>query len=804
MLTNYMRILLRSLLKSKFFSTLNILGLAIGMTGFLLIFKYVTFELSYDDFHENKNSIYRLQRDVYRNDNIIASYAQTSLSVGSALKAEFPEIKEVARCRNFSANTVTFETQVYTNEKIYITEPSFFKVFSFRMIQGDPEASLGQPNKILLSQSIAKKYFSTGDPMGKILKITNRGSNYTCQVSGIFEDPPENSLLKFDMLISFGTAYPANANNWVFSMFHTYLQLSPDADGKDLESKLGPFIKKYIVSKVPLASHWKFLLQPLKEIYLYSDITYDTANGNGTIVYFLLIIAFLILVISWINYVNLSTAGAMERAREVGIRKVLGGYRVQLIKQFLTESLFMNLIPIIISLVMVILLLPYLRELTGKTISTNLLADSGFWVTVVLLYIIGSLSSGLYPAFVLSSFKPVTMLKRSKFSHTSAGNILRKLLVGFQFAASVILIILTFTVYQQLSFMRSKELGIDVSRMLTVQLPTTPLNKDYVSNSTAFKTELEKYSAIEGITGSSTVPGSDPSLRRLVWDQRNDSKTGKIQSIIFTDEDFAPTYKLEFLKGRNFSKEFGTDRMAVLINEASAQLLGFKTPDEAVDKIISIFSMPGKFKVIGVLKNYHHQSLKKVHDPLIFRLLPAFKSYYSLKLSPSAQDTRSVISTVQSKWETIFPGYPFRYFFLDDHLDQQYRQERQFGKVLGIFVLLALLITCMGLLSLSYFSTVQRTKEIGVRKSFGAGVNDILMLFTKDIVKLVVISIAVAWPVAYLLIDRWLNDYANRIPMPFLLFFGAGVLVVLITLATTAYHTVTAAVSNPVNALRNE
>lgn len=803
MLSNYFKILIRSLWKKKLFSILIMIGLAAGMTCYLVIFQYVTFELSYDDFHENKSDIYRLQRDVYENNVLKSSLAKTSFNIGPAMKEEFPDIKEVVRCVKYPDNTVMYNEQKYKNENIYVAEPSLFKIFSFRLLKGDPETALKDPNKILVSESLARKYFGNENPVGKMIRITSKSTDYSCMVTGVFKDVPENSHIKFDMLVSLSTIWKSAFSDWIYSTFHTYMLLIPDGDAKALEAKFPTFIDKYILKHVPRAANWKLLLQPMKEIYLYSDLTYDTDNGSGKIVYFLLIIALLILVISWINYINLSTARAMERAREVGIRKLLGSHRKQLVKQFLVESLLANIIPILISVILTILFMPYLRELTGKNIPLYLSQDYRFWLHLFGLYIIASMLAGLYPAFVLSSFKPLTVLNRSKFSQTTGGTLLRKSLVVFQFTAAAILIIFTISVYKQIEYMRNRDLGIAIDNTLGIKLPSTPVNAEYLKNVSAVKTELLRYPQVKRISGSSTVPGSDLPLQRLTWKKNTDFKLGKIQSLVFVDYDFLPTYQLDLLAGRNFSEDFGTDKTAVIINEVSLNFLGFPDAKSAINQEISIWGMQNQdWKVIGVIKNYHQQSLKKSHEPIVFILNPVFKNFYSLKLAGA--NTAETLSTIKQTWGKIFPGYPLDYFFLDDHFNFQYKADLHFGKVLGIFVILTIIITCLGLLSLSYFSTLQRTREIGIRKSFGASVGDILLLQIKEIVKLVVIATAAAWPIAYFITNNWLKNYAYRIPVPLLFFVVSGLLLILISILTTGYHSLAAALVNPVESLREE
>jgi len=802
MFNTYLKLMFRNMWKNKFFTVLNITGLAIGMTCYLLIFKYAAFELSYDGFHENVDNIYRIQRNVYENNELKSSNARTSFNIGPAFRDEYPGIVESVRITDFPSNTVTYGEQSFRDEKIFLTEPSVFKVFSFKLLKGDPETSLAGPNSILLSESTAGKYFGTEDPMGKTIRVSNKGREFSCMVNGIFADVPENSHLQFDCLMSLSTAWGGSFSDWIYSTFYSYLLLNPDTVPKELEAQFPAYVKKHILPHVPRAANWEILLQPLKDIYLYSDITYDTKNGDGKTVYFLLVIALLILVISWINYVNLSTARAMERAREVGMRKVMGGSRPQLIRQFLAESLLVNILPLLIALILFYLFIPYLRDLTGKTIPLPG-GEPWFWLNLLGLYIAGSLLSGLYPAFVLSSFKPVTVLKRSKLSQTTGGALLRKILVTFQFAASVIIIIVTFTVYRQIEYMRSGDLGIDIDRVVAVRLPSTPMSKEYIEKVDAFSTELRKYPAVRNIAGSTAIPGSAPEFTRLCWKENTDFKDGKILPIIAVDYDYIPTYRLEILKGRNFSKEFGTDSFqSVLINEAAARQLGLGDNKEAIKKRIFIWQMGNGYNVVGIVKNYHHQSLKKAYDPIVFLLLPNMRNYYSIKIAP--EDVGGTIAAVREKWGEVFPGFSFDYFFLDDHFDRQYQADRQFGKVLGIFVLLTVIITCLGLLGLSYFTTYQRTKEIGIRKTFGASVQEILVLLTKGTLKLITVSAVIAWPAAYLIVDGWLKNYAARIGVPWVFFILSGLLVALVALLTLAYHTFMAARANPVDSLREE
>jgi putative ABC transport system permease protein len=803
MLKNHVKVLGRTLWNNRFSTFLNMVGLAIGMACYLLLFQYINFQLSYDDFHENKNDIYRLQRNVHEDNGRVNRWAVTTYNAGPTMKLEFPEIKEASRSFFSVNNLVKYEDRIFKENRILITEPSFFKIFSFPFQQGDPASGLDGPNKIMLSETTARKFFGDKNPVGQSLKISSRRSEFSAMVTGIFKDVPANSHIKFDMVLSLRTAFPESHSDWIASGMYTHFLLNPGADFKALEAKLPEFIKKYILPTIPRSANWVYHLQPLGDIYLYSNLTYDTDNGNGKTVYFLLIIALLILVISWINYVNLSTAHTMERAREVGMRKVLGSTRWQLIRQFLNESLLANIIPTVIAIILSVIFLPYLKKLTGQDIPIYL---NNFWylLHLVLLYAAGSLLSGLYPALVLSSFPPAMVLTRSKFNQTTGGSILKKVLVTFQFSAAAVLVILTLAVFKQIRYMTQKDLGINTDDMVALTLPDIPLNQDNIRTMDTFKIELLRYPGIKNVSGSLVIPGAISPFQLLAWKENTEFKDGKILPIILVDHEFLSTYQVRFLSGRNFSREHATDTQAVILNEAAVAALGYESPEGAMNQKILLWNVKGTFEIIGIIKNYHQQSLKENFDPLLFRLYPAYKNFYSIKLNPDKTKINETITLIKQKWEDIFPGHAFDYFFLDDYFNRQYKADYQFGNVLGLFVVLAVIITCLGLLGLSYFSSYQRRKEIAIRKSIGASIGDILVFLVQDIVKLVITAVIIAWPIAYLIIDHWLKNYAYRIDVPYLFFILSGLLLVIITLVTIAYHTFTAARANPVDALKEE
>jgi putative ABC transport system permease protein len=523
------------------------------------------------------------------------------------------------------------------------------------------------------------------------------------------------------------------------------------------------------------------------------------ANGDGNAVYLLLGIAFFIVVIAWVNYVNLATARAINRAKEVGIRKVVGSNREQLVKQFLFESALLNAMAVGLALVLVLVALPFFNRLSGQQMGFSLLGSAAFWGSLAALYVVGTLLSGLYPAFVLSSFMPVTVLK-GKLSTSRRGVTLRKGLVVFQFAASLFLLVGTFTVFRQIQYMRSQNLGIQIDQTLVVN-SLIVRDSTFLTQLDAFKDEMRRIPGVRKITVSTSIPGEAAGWNaggiRL---KGTDEAQGKQYRVIGMDYDYLDAYGLKLLAGRKFSKVYGTDPQSVIFNKMAVQQLGFDKPEEAIGKEIEFWGK--QYTIIGVADNYHQQSLREAYEPLIFRLIPDASNYFSVKVETG--QLPATIAGLQKGWNTFFPGNPFEYFFLDDHFDAQYQADRRFGQVFGLFTGLAILVACLGLFGLASFTTVQRTKEIGVRKVLGASVRQILQLLYKDFALLVVLAFVFAVPVSWYATHRWLQTYAFRIEPEWWLYALPFGLVLLVALLTVSYQTLKAALANPVSSLRSE
>ncbi len=804
MLQNYLTSVWRYINRNKAFTFINLLGLVIGITAFMLIVQFVLHELNYDTMWANSDRVYRINLDRYDKGELSTRWASGCAGIGPDVKANFPEVE--AYVRMASSNALLSHGDVFFKEEnVYYTSQDFFKVFGIHLSSGEDSTALKGLNKIVLSKSMAKKYFGDTDAIGKAMRNNGRVEYI---VTGVFEDLLENSHMKVDAMLSFATYAKlvgkpdeASLNEWQWDGFLTYILLRENSSAQALESKLPDFAQKQAGEDFKrYNSGMTFHLMPIRDIHLDSNFIGEfKANGNRETVYFLLIVAVLILAIAWINYVNLSTAKSIERAREVGVRKVMGGFRLQLIQQFLVEYAVLNAIAVVVAIAAVVALTHWFNEITGREMGYMLFKMKKFWVWSFILIAGGALVSGLYPAFVLSSFKPVEVLK-GRFKNSGNGVLFRKSMVVMQFIASVTLIVGTFVVYRQISFMRSQSLGININQTVVLRSPNIT-DSTYQNKFEVFKNRLNEYSEVNGVAASSSIPGASPEwnaggIRRL--SQREDEQ--KQYRVIMMDHDFIPIYGLELAAGRKFSGDIANENSTVMLNEAGARHMGFVNPMDAIDVQINFWG--DTFRIAGVVKNFRQESLKKDFEPLIFRYDKAPGGFYSIKFN--AANVKESLGKFEDVWKEFFPGNPFDYFFLDDHYNKQYKADQQFGQVFGIFSGLAIFIACLGLFGLSSLTAIQRTKEIGVRKVLGASVSSILTLVSKDYLILMGTSIVFATPLTWWIMNNWLQDFSNRISLDWWIFAVPSLLVVFIALSTVSIHTLKAARTNPVKSLRYE
>lgn len=801
MVKNYLLIALRNLRKRKGYAFINIFGLAVGIAASLLILQYVTHELSYDTFHEDADQIYRVRYDFFRGGERVFKSATAFPKVGPAMKADFPEVEEYARLYlRYGGAVIRHEDLSFKEDNLFQADPTFLTMFDYPLVQGDRTTALLEPNTAVVEVETARKYFGDDDPMGKRIRL---GNNEEYTITGIIESP-ENSHLKFTFLMSYSTLVQQWGDGfetaWGWYDFYTYLRLAPGTDIEAFEAKFPDFVVRHSGNEES-RERTIFELQALTDIHLYSDLIQEArVNGDGNAVYFLLIIAFFILLIAWVNYVNLSTARAVERAQEIGVRKVMGAEKGQLIRQFILESAWLNVIAAGMAIGLLYLSMPLFNQLSGEALTLDLLSDVRFWLALIGLFCVGAFLSGLYPAFVLSAYQPVVVLK-GKFAQAKQGLVLRKALVIGQFVASVGLIAGTIIVYQQLSFMRGQDLGIDIEQTVVVEGPGVIASDSLYSNQFgSFKQEVLQHASVHNVAASTEIPGN------LIYWTRSANKIGADRESRITmyqvgiDYDFLDGFGHEMLAGRGYAREFSADNGSVVLNERALEVLDLGDPNDALGERIRIGG--DTLAVIGVVENFHQEGLQKAYDQIAFVLRPNARSYYSIKVN--TENVSEALAHINEQYAVFFPENPFNFYFMDAFFDRQYRNEQQFGQVFGFFAILAILVACLGLFGLSSFTAAQRTKEIGIRKVLGSTVPNILLLLSRDYLKLVVIASAIAIPIVWWLIEQWLAGFAFRIgitPLPFLI---AAVLTLLIALVTVSYQTIKAALANPVDALRYE
>jgi len=803
MFKNYLKIAFRNLQKTKMFSLINICGLAIGMAAFLLILHYVHFEKSYDKFHESSERIYRLRYERTDSKGDAVRFASCCPPAAARIRGKYPEVEKIGRMLHYSA-IVSFDNIKFREERMYFAEPEVFEVLKFKFSQGDPLTGLKEPYKTFMSHATAQKYFGDLNPIGKTISVDKK-NDY--QVVGIFEDIPQNSHLKFDILLPwknlesiFGPEY---YEEWGHTGSYTYLLAKPGTDPQAFEKELQPLIK----SECPWLKDYNMtidlILQPITDIHLTSHFMQEyEANGDRDSVNFLFIVAIFIILMAWINYVNLSTARSLDRAKEVGLRKVVGASRFQLVVQFFLETMAINLISILIAMGLVKISLPLFSQISGVPYEYGIWTQSWFWFAITIMFLAGVFLSGLYPVAAMSSFKPVTVL-RGKLGKSAKGINLRKSLVVSQFAVAIILLTATLTVFQQISFMRNQDLGFNMEQILVIRAPRVRDNA-YPSKFDSFKETLLQRADVAKICHVTEVPG-----RQIYWDNGGimkageDINQGKNYQIVGIDYDFAELFDLKFVAGRNFSREFPADKDALIFNETAVQWMGFENAASAVGHQVDYWQKI--YTIVGVLKDYHQQSLKKAFEPHIYRFLPYGRDVRGMiAIKMNIKNVKETVAAVKQNYDKFFPGNPVDYFFLDDYYNQQYQSDQQFGRIFSLFSILAIIITVLGILGLSSFSATQRTKEIGIRKVLGASVSKILLLLSRDFLILIGVAFAISLLPTILGINKWLESFANRMSLSGWLFVAPLAVVFMITLLTISSHAIKAALANPVESLRYE
>lgn len=804
MFKNYFVVAIRNIIKGNGLSLINIIGLAIGIAACLLILHYVNFEKSYDRFYEDTDRIYRLRYERYDEKGNGARFASCCPPAADRIRDNFPEVEKIGRIFRYRA-TVSHQNKKFYEERIYFAESDFLAVLPFHFIEGDPLTGIQDINTAFISQSTARKYFGDENPIGETFSIDKK-TEY--KVTGIFADMPENSHLKCDFLLSYENVIalygPERQNAWGHTGYFTYLRMRPDVNIAEFQEKLaaivdeefGEVLRAYnLTCQLPL--------QPLTDIHLTSHFMQEyEPNGNLESVNFLLIIAIFIIIIAWVNFINLTTARSLDRAKEVGLRKVVGARRQQLVAQFFLEILLTNIAALIFAFFIILISIPYFSDLTGMSTTNSIWSQDWLLPSLAVIFFAGILFSGFYPVIVLSSFHPAVALKgKSNFSGKGIG--LRKALIIFQFIIALLLIGGTLTVHQQLNFMRHQDPGFQMDQIMVLKVPRVR-DEQYQANSKGFKEALLRQSGIENLCQVSETPG-----RQILWDAGgifrvgDDPGNAHNYQIVGVDYDFTSVFDLQFVAGRNFSQDHPSDTEGLLLNETALDWMGFPDAESAIGEQVDYWG--NIYTILGVLKDYHQQSLKEDFEPHLYRLIPygnGIRGNFAVKISSS--DIAAKVKLIEATYEKFFPGNPTEYYFLDEYYNQQYQSDQQFGEVFGLFAGLAIFITAMGLLGLSAFNAIQRTKEIGIRKVLGASATQLLVLLTKDFFHLLLLAFLIALPLLYWGLHLWLNEFAYAMALNSGLFLLPLIIVSLTTLAAVSYQTIKSATGNPIEALRSE
>lgn len=810
MFRHYLKIALRNLSRNKVFSIINILGLAVGMGVCLLIYQYIHFELSYDDFHKGAQNTFRLVSTAYQNEEQIGKGAESPYMLGVKGKEEIPDIRDAIRVHPQYGGAVV--TNPETNDRfielemLYVDE-SFLEVFDFQLISGQPNTVLTGTSNLVITEEMANKYFDSKDPIGQILRISGEWAEQSYTVTGVLKSPPVNSHFKFDFLIPIKSLLENDqykkSDGWSWHNFVTYIQVEGISNIPEVEKKYSQLFQNY------KAKDWKasnrsveIRLQPIQEIHLNSDGIGDpiTAN-NGKLenIGIYSIIASFILIIAWINYVNLSTARAMQRAREVGIRKSIGAYKRQLINQFLLEAGLTNSISAIIAICLAYSLLPMLNHVLGLSLEFSVFGHLEFWTWFIVIISVGTLLSGAYPAFMLSSFKAISMLKTSgPIKNKRIG--LRQGLIVFQFTTSILLMAGAFLVYNQIKYMKNSDHGMALDKILVLSGPKVGITRESIkSKLQTLKNQLKNHHSILEVAGSQNIPSRGHNWGDEWYRLGSTEQESETAKIVFIDHDFLETYNIDLLAGKPFPEERKFSR-GVLINEATLKAFDISSPEEALSE--KFITGEDTIEVSGVLRNYNWSSLKEDHAPYFFALFGESLDYFSLKINMT--NIPETIAHAEKVYRELFPNDAFEYFFLEDEFNRQYQADLQFGKLIGAFTILAIFIACLGLFALISFSATLRIKEIGIRKVLGARVVHLMGLLSKEYLALLLLANVVALPAVWYLGRSWLDNYAFKIDLGVDLFLIPGLLLLAISILTVSYQTYATAKANPVDALRSE
>jgi putative ABC transport system permease protein len=799
MIKNYLKVSIRNLIKHKGYAFINILGLAVGIAASVLIFLYIANELSYDKFHEKAGRTYRITADWSNKGDSRIHQLGTPFILAKTIREKYPQVESITQLVGPLGDVIIrYRDTAFKETEAFGAEPSFFDVFSFPLLKGNPETSLRDPNMMVMTQSLAKKYFGDEDPVGKTIEMQALGEKQFFQVTGVMKDIPQNSHFRFDMLISMNTVYPEPNMGWDYNNYTTYLTLQEGVTQSLMEEKLVEIDKVHYEGgreHIP----WIWTLEPITQIHLHSDlVTGNQPNGSMAYIRLFTIVAILILLIAGINFVNLATARSARRAKEVGLRKVVGSLKRQLIQQFLTESVMMSLIALVFAVILIQAALPFYGNLTGKTLALSYFGDP-FVIPGLLGLALGvGILAGLYPAFFLSSFKLIHVLKGSSLTGRGRGALfLRNGLVVFQFAMSVLLIIGSLVIFQQLKYIKNQRLGFDKEHVVVIH------NADTLdAQLEAYMEELKRQSDVLGATAVRSVPGLGTPNWGIGVEGVERSRPMNM-NFMTCDQDFADVLNIDMLEGRFLSREFPSDIESVVINKKAAEYFGIENP---IGKKLRIWWTRKDLTIIGIIDNFHFESLHRDVRSMGYLLPEAIgstrKPYLLVKIR--SQVTSEVLSNLRKTWDSMSGGLPFEFTFLDDKVNNLYQNDNRAGKIVTLFSCLAIFVSCLGLFGLAAFVAEQRTKEIGVRKVLGAPLANIMWLLTGHFVKWVIVANLIAWPIGYWIMNRWLQGFAFRASLSIWIFLISGLAALSIAALTVSSQVIKAALANPAESLKYE
>lgn len=811
MISNYLKIAFRNLRKYRFISFINLFGLTVGLACCLLILTYILNELSYDKYHPKANNIYRVTRSFFNPETKAVALNLSTISppFGPLLQNDFKgDIKMMTRLLPNGTTPMRYEEKMFNERNVYFADEHLFDVFKVDVVKGNPAKALADPFSVMLSETVAKKYFGSDEPMNKTIRIDN---NIQLKVTGVYKSFRANTHIHPEIMVSFNTlrdstiyGEEALRTNWGNNSFFTYIVVPDDFKPERMIAQFPAFIDRHMpndgAGKFKQSDGTSLGLQKLTDIHLRSHTDFE-AEENGDIkrVYVFSAIALFILLIACINYMNLSTARSALRAREIGVRKVVGAQRKEIIAQFLSESVLVSFVSLIVALGLTYMTLPWLNKLSGQELSMSTILNWKVFSFIIIVPFVVGIVSGIYPALFMSSFRPVMVLK-GLFKAGGANISFRQVLVTLQFAISIILIISTAIVFQQLRFMQRKELGFDKEHVVTMQYNSAGLADRY----DAFRNDLLANSNIKDAGRSSRIPTGRllDAMGSSIQSADTLAPTNADIKFVSADHDFVTTYGVKVVSGRNFSRDFSLDTGSFLLNEAAVKVLGIKSNDDAIGKNFRYGGRSGK--IIGIFNDFHFESMHQKIVPLVLLVPRNQNNFGNLSVKIAGNNIPAALAHVESVWKKFLPETPFQYTFLDENFDRLYQSEQRQGTLFTVFACIAIFIACLGLFGLSAFAITQRIKEIGIRKVLGANVSTIVALLSKDFLKLVAIAALIAFPVAWYAMNTWLEDFAYRIDIPWWIFLVAGILAAVVALATISFQAVKAALANPVKSLRTE